>query len=76
MTFDLNAIALPLQPAPPRAWSAASLVMRRMNSRRGRHLAISPLPGIGVAILLAYSPDPGGVAALLVGTLLVWGNRE
>ena len=31
------------------------------------------LPGIGLAILLRIHPILGGVAALLVGTLLVWG---
>src|ERR1700722_13975050 len=47
-------------------------VMRRMTLAADAisHIA---LPGIGVAILLHIHPILGGVAALLVGTLLVWG---
>jgi len=47
-------------------------VMRRMSlaSDAMSHVA---LPGIGLALLLHFHPLLGGLAALLVGTLLVWG---
>ena len=46
-------------------------VMRRMTlaSDAISHVA---LPGIGLAILLGFNPVLGGLAALFVGTLLVW----
>jgi ABC-type Mn2+/Zn2+ transport system permease subunit len=47
-------------------------VMRRMSlaSDAMSHVA---LPGIGLALLFHFHPLVGGLAALLVGTLLVWG---
>lgn len=47
-------------------------VMRRMSlaSDALSHVA---LPGIALALLLHVSPFFGGVVALLIGTLLVWG---
>jgi ABC-type Mn2+/Zn2+ transport system permease subunit len=47
-------------------------VMRRMTLAADAlsHIA---LPGIGVAILLRVQPVLGGVVALLLGALLVWG---
>ncbi|HYL54770.1 MAG TPA: metal ABC transporter permease [Gemmatimonadales bacterium] len=47
-------------------------VMRRMTlaSDAMSHVA---LPGIGLALVLHVNPVLGGLAALLVGTLLVWG---
>jgi ABC-type Mn2+/Zn2+ transport system permease subunit len=47
-------------------------VMRRMTlaSDAMSHVA---LPGIGLALALHLNPVLGGLAALLVGTLLVWG---
>ena len=47
-------------------------VMRRMSlaSDALSHVA---LPGIGVALLLRFHPLLGGLAALFVGTIVVWG---
>ena len=46
-------------------------VMKRMTlaSDAMSHVA---LPGIGIAILLRINPVVGGLAALFVGTLLIW----
>lgn len=50
-------------------------VMRRMTLAADAisHIA---LPGIGVAVLLHVHPILGGVAALLLGALLVWGLEQ
>jgi ABC-type Mn2+/Zn2+ transport system permease subunit len=47
-------------------------VMRRMSlaSDAMSHVA---LPGIGIALAFHFHPIVGGIAALFVGTLLVWG---
>jgi len=47
-------------------------VMRRMSlaSDAMSHVA---LPGIGIALALHFHPVVGGAAALVLGTLLVWG---
>jgi ABC-type Mn2+/Zn2+ transport system permease subunit len=47
-------------------------VMRRMSlaSDAMSHIA---LPGIGIALAFHFHPVLGGVTALIVGTLLVWG---
>jgi ABC-type Mn2+/Zn2+ transport system permease subunit len=47
-------------------------VMRRMSlaSDAMSHVA---LPGIGIALAFHFHPVVGGVAALIIGTLLVWG---
>ena len=72
MTFDLNAIALSVATGAAAGLVGCFAVMRRMTLAADAisHIA---LPGIGVAILLRIPPILGGVAALLVGTLLVWG---
>jgi ABC-type Mn2+/Zn2+ transport system permease subunit len=72
MTFDLNAIALSIGAGTAAGLVGCFAVMRRMTLAADAisHIA---LPGIGVAILLRIHPIIGGVAALLVGTLLVWG---
>jgi ABC-type Mn2+/Zn2+ transport system permease subunit len=72
MTFDLNAIALSVATGAAAGLVGCFAVMRRMTLAADAisHIA---LPGIGVAILLRIHPILGGVAALLVGTLLVWG---
>jgi zinc transport system permease protein len=72
MTFDPNAIALSVAAGAAAGLVGCFAVMRRMTLAADAisHIA---LPGIGVAILLRIHPILGGVAALLVGTLLVWG---
>ena len=72
MTFDLNAILLSIGAGAAAGLVGCFAVMRRMTLAADAisHIA---LPGIGVAILLRIHPIIGGVAALLVGTFLVWG---
>jgi len=72
MTFDPNAIALSVAAGAAAGLVGCFAVMRRMTLAADAisHIA---LPGIGVAILLRIHPILGGVAALLVGTVLVWG---
>ena len=72
MTFDPNAIALSIGAGAAAGLVGCFAVMRRMTLAADAisHIA---LPGIGVAILLRIHPIVGGVAALLVGTILVWG---
>ena len=72
MTFDPSAIALSLGAGAAAGLVGCFAVMRRMTlaSDAISHIA---LPGIGLAILLRIHPLLGGVAALLVGTILVWG---
>jgi len=72
MTFDPNAIALSIGAGAAAGLVGCFAVMRRMTLAADAisHIA---LPGIGLAILLRVHPIVGGVAALLVGALLVWG---
>jgi len=72
MTFDPNAIALSIGAGAAAGLVGCFAVMRRMTLAADAisHIA---LPGIGLAILLRIHPILGGVASLLVGTLLVWG---
>jgi len=72
MTFDPNAVALSIGAGAAAGLVGCFAVMRRMTLAADAisHIA---LPGIGLAILLRIHPILGGVATLLVGTLLVWG---
>ena len=72
MTPDPNAIALSVAAGAAAGLVGCFAVMRRMTLAADAisHIA---LPGIGLAILLRIHPILGGVAALLGGTLLVWG---
>jgi ABC-type Mn2+/Zn2+ transport system permease subunit len=72
MTFEPSAIALSVGAGAAAGLVGCFAVMRRMTLAADAisHIA---LPGIGLAILLRIHPILGGVAALLVGTLLVWG---
>jgi ABC-type Mn2+/Zn2+ transport system permease subunit len=72
MTLDASAIALSVAAGAAAGLMGCFAVMRRMTLAADAisHIA---LPGIGVAILLHIHPILGGVAALIVGTLLVWG---
>ena len=72
MNIDPNAIALSVAAGAAAGLVGCFAVMRRMTLAADAisHIA---LPGIGVALLLRIHPILGGVAALLVGTLLVWG---
>jgi len=72
MTLDPNAIALSIGAGAAAGLVGCFAVMRRMTLAADAisHIA---LPGIGVAILFHIHPILGGVAALMVGTLLVWG---
>ena len=71
-TFDPSTIALSIGAGAAAGLVGCFAVMRRMTLAADAisHIA---LPGIGLAILLRIHPIVGGVAALLVGTILVWG---
>ncbi|KFE62693.1 metal ABC transporter permease [Hyalangium minutum] len=51
------------------------VVMRRM-ALAADALSHVALPGIGIAVLLQLHPLTGALAALLLGTLLIWGIEE
>lgn len=72
MALDLNALVLAIGAGAAAGIVGCFAVMRRMTLAADAisHIA---LPGIGLAVLLHVHPVLGGVAALLVGTLLVWG---
>jgi ABC-type Mn2+/Zn2+ transport system permease subunit len=72
ITFDPSTIALSIGAGAAAGLVGCFAVMRRMTLAADAisHIA---LPGIGLAILLRIHPIVGGVAALLVGTILVWG---
>ena len=74
MTFDLNAILLSIGAGAAAGLVGCFAVMRRMTLAADAisHIA---LPGIGVAILPRIHPIIGGVAALLLGTLLVGASK-
>lgn len=71
-TISPEALALPVAMAVAAGLVGCFAVMRRMTlaSDAISHVA---LPGIGVALVLRINPLVGGVAALVVGTILVWG---
>ena len=64
-------LLLPLGMAVAAGLVGSVAVMRRMTlaSDAISHIA---LPGIGLAVLLRFNPVLGALAALFVGTLLVW----
>jgi ABC-type Mn2+/Zn2+ transport system permease subunit len=68
----VSALLLPLGMAVAAGLVGCFAVMRRMTlaSDAISHVA---LPGIGIALALKLNPVLGGLAALLLGTLLVWG---
>jgi ABC-type Mn2+/Zn2+ transport system permease subunit len=68
---DLLALALPVFMAAAAGLVGCFAVMRRMTlaSDAISHVA---LPGIGIALAFHVHPLLGGLAALLLGTLLVW----
>ncbi|HMC95178.1 MAG TPA: metal ABC transporter permease, partial [Polyangia bacterium] len=70
--LDPSTIALSIGAGAAAGLVGCFAVMRRMTLAADAisHIA---LPGIGLAILLRIHPIVGGVAALLVGTVLVWG---
>ena len=71
-TISPEALALPVAMAVAAGLVGCFAVMRRMTlaSDAISHVA---LPGIGLALALRINPVVGGIAALLVGTVLVWG---
>jgi len=70
-TASLSAVALPVGMAAAAGLVGCFAVMRRMAlaSDAMAHVA---LPGIALALALQLNPVLGGLAALLVGTVLVW----
>jgi len=70
--MDANAIVLAIGAGVAAGLVGCFAVMRRMTLAADAisHIA---LPGIGLAILLRVQPILGGLAALLVGTIIVWG---
>ena len=70
-TTLVDVLVLPVGMAAAAGLVGCFAVMRRMTlaSDAISHVA---LPGIGVAIALRINPVLGGVAALVVGTILVW----
>ena len=71
MTPTPNGLVLPIAMAVAAGLVGSIAVMRRMTLAADAisHVA---LPGVGIAILLHFSPLVGALAALLLGTLLVW----
>lgn len=67
----VDALLLPLGMAVAAGLTGCFAVMRRMTlaSDALSHVA---LPGIGLALALQLNPVLGGIAALLLGTTLVW----
>lgn len=72
MTMSWTGLALSIGMAVAAGLVGCFAVMRRMAlaSDAMSHVA---LPGIGLALVLHLHPVLGGLAALLVGTLLIWG---
>jgi ABC-type Mn2+/Zn2+ transport system permease subunit len=66
-----SALALPVATAVAAGLVGSFAVMRRMTlaSDAFSHVA---LPGIGIALLLHLNPVLGGVAALVLGAVVVW----
>lgn len=71
-TISPDTLALPVAMAVAAGLVGCFAVMRRMTlaSDAISHVA---LPGIGLALVLRVNPLVGGIAALVVGTVLVWG---
>jgi ABC-type Mn2+/Zn2+ transport system permease subunit len=71
-TISPETLALPVAMAVAAGLVGCFAVMRRMTlaSDAISHVA---LPGIGMALALRINPVLGGIAALVVGTILVWG---
>ncbi len=69
---ELGALALAIGTGVAAGLLGCFAVMRRMTLAADAlsHIA---LPGIGVALLLRIQPVIGGLTALLLGALLVWG---
>lgn len=70
-TSDLTALALALGTGVAAGLVGCFAVMRRMTLAADA-LSHVALPGIGLALLVRLHPLVGGVAALLLGVLLVW----
>ena len=72
---SIPALALSVSTAAAAGLVGCFAVMRRMTlaSDAFSHVA---LPGIGIALAFGIHPLLGGLAALLVGTLLVWALEE
>jgi zinc transport system permease protein len=70
-----SALALSMAMAVAAGLVGCFAVMRRMvlASDAMSHVA---LPGIGLALVLHFHPVLGGLLALLVGTLLIWGLEQ
>ncbi|HMA40955.1 MAG TPA: metal ABC transporter permease [Gemmatimonadales bacterium] len=71
-TISPETLALPVAMAVAAGLVGCFAVMRRMTlaSDAISHVA---LPGIGIAMALRINPLVGGIAALVIGTILVWG---
>jgi zinc transport system permease protein len=72
MIMPISALALALPMAVAAGLVGCFAVMRRMTlaSDAISHVA---LPGIGIALALHVHPALGGLAALFLGTVLIWG---
>jgi ABC-type Mn2+/Zn2+ transport system permease subunit len=71
MMAALNTLALPIAMAAAAGLVGCFAVMRRM-ALASDALAHVALPGIAIALALRVNPVVGGLAALVVGILLVW----
>ena len=69
---DLGGLALAIGTGVAAGLVGCFAVMRRMTLAADA-LSHVALPGIGLALLLRVHPVLGGVAALVLGALLVWG---
>ncbi len=72
MALSPSALALPVAMATAAGLVGSFAVMRRMTlaSDALSHVA---LPGIAIALLLHANPVLGGLAALLIGAVAIWG---
>jgi len=75
MSTSASSIALSIAMAAAAGLVGSFAVMRRMTlaSDAISHVA---LPGIGIALALQVHPLLGGAAALLLGTLVIWGLEQ
>jgi ABC-type Mn2+/Zn2+ transport system permease subunit len=72
MTSGISSLALSIAMATAAGLVGCFALMRRMTLASDA-LAHVALPGIGVAIAFHLHPVLGGLAALFLGTLMIWG---
>lgn len=71
MTLEIMSIVLAILTAIASGLVGSFALMRRMTLA-GDALSHVALPGIGIALLYAYSPIAGAALALIIGAIIVW----